>query len=654
LASAASGASAQTANAAAAQPGADVEVRLSLAGDRAVYRAGEPVRLVLSFKTAARGYSLNTTTTKPASPVDEVILSTDAGVTRWLDDYSAEYRYAPDYMAMAELSPEPTRVELVLNDWVRFDRPGRYGVRVKTARVMRPDASGDWGRLGPLLTNEVVFEVAPMSAAEEEREVKRLSALLDSAKGREERARLSEELSYLSGEPSTREKVRRFLAPAGDSGNYTEGLTFGLLMARDRALAVRLLEAALRDTGRPATTQLLSMLTQLRVLLDAPAPDAPAPPTAGPTTEAPTERRRLAERVQQEYLRELAASLPRRAGENRRATAMTVMLGLPNEAGQAASPLLAPVREILLGEFDSLHPYDREYLLRVRWEQLRDPSLAPALERILARERSPQDYQLRTAALTRLLELDRQRARPFVVAELRDVNSFVDFDALTTLDDETLPEADDALLAQVRSLASGGANADFTRLRQRALLAARFASPAAYDGLMEAYREWGAKWPADVRGALLGYFARYNEAQAAPLVGQALEETPPGQEQSLLVELTRSNYNDSVDALLRARLEGAEPGAVGTAAYLMALHGPAADRAPIEARLARWRGEWGVRAAELDAEGADVTLAVQRMVEVNLMEALLTGKSWKLSDEEAARLKRGCATQECRRRYPAK
>jgi hypothetical protein len=49
-----------------------------------------------------------------------------------------------------------------------------------------------------------------------------------------------------------------------------------------------------------------------------------------------------------------------------------------------------------------------------------------------------------------------------------------------------------------------------------------------------------------------------------------------------------------------------------------------------------------------------VTLAVQRMVEVNLMEALLTGKSWKLSDEEEARLKRGCATQECRRRYPAK
>ena len=171
---------------------------------------------------------------------------------------------------------------------------------------------------------------------------------------------------------------------------------------------------------------------------------------------------------------------------------------------------------------------------------------------------------------------------------------------------------------------------------------------------METYVKWGAKWPADARGAMLGYFARYNESQAAPLIEQALAETPPGQDQSFLTDLTRANYGGAVDSILRARLEGAEPYAAGTAAYVMSLGGPQSDRAPIEARLARWRKEWGGRASELDAEGADAALAAQRMVEVNLMGALLNAKSWKPSDEEANRLKRGCVTKACRQYYPLK
>jgi hypothetical protein len=643
LCAASHAARAQTANA-DAQPNADVEVRLSLAGGRTVFRAGEPVRLVLSFKSDAAGYQVNTTTTKPASPIDEVVLSSDAGVTRWLDEYSAGGRYAPDYMAMQPLSPDPARVELVLNDWVRFDRPGRYRVRVKTARVLRPSPRNESGRFAPLLTNEVGFEVVAMSAAEEEREVRRLSASLDAAKGWQEQARVSEELSYLAGEPSTREKVRRYLASAGRDGNYTENILFGLVMARERALAVRLLEAALRDPERPVTLQLLSILTTLRVMLDGPAADAQAPPPSEPRYEF----RRGG--VLQEYVRELAASLPRRSGESRRATAMTLLLNMPKEQAQAAQ-IVSAVREILVREFESLNEYDRENLLRSNWDVIRDPALVPALERMLAGERRAKDFQLRAAALGRLIEFDRQRARPFVVAELRDADSFVDFDVLSSVGEETLPEADDALLAQVRAMGQAGAGFEAVRLRQRAMLAARFASPAVYDGLMEVYRLHGPKWQADARGALLGYFARYNEAQAAPLIAQALAETPEGQDQTFLIELTRSNYNDTVRALLRTLLEG-EKASAGTAAFVMSLRGADADRALVEARLARWRKEWAGRAAELDAEGADASLREQVMLEVNLVGALTSYGPWKPGEDEARRLKLGCLTQTCRGNFP--
>ena len=105
---------------------ADVRVRLSLAGKKSVYRTGEPIRLILSFTAEDGNYQLNTTTTKPASPVDEILLSPNVGFVNWLDEYSGAHRYWPDYSSSQKITAIPLVVELPLNDWVRFDGPGKY------------------------------------------------------------------------------------------------------------------------------------------------------------------------------------------------------------------------------------------------------------------------------------------------------------------------------------------------------------------------------------------------------------------------------------------------------------------------------------------------------------------------------------------------
>ncbi len=458
-----------------------------------------------------------------------------------------------------------------------------------------------------------------MSSVEEEQEVRRLSARLEATRDLKDECKISEDLSYLSGEVSTREKVRRFFTSQGRSGNYFQNIYFGLFIARDRALVVRLLEGALRDPNTPATHELLQTLTMLRGLQE-----GVVPTNAGRFVEVEAgnpEQRRYSE-IREEYVTELLASLPKRAGKSQTTTAITVLGNLPKEPGHAAQ-MLSGVRKILLQEFDSLHPFDQERLLSAHWDQLRDPSIQPALERMLTKERQPQEYLIRASALNRLIEMDPERARPFVVAELRDPASGVDFDVLTALKDETLPEADAALLEQIRRF---GQKKDLVLLRHKALLVARYASPAIYDGLMEVYETWGAKWPQDARASLLGYFARYNETQAIPLIEEALAELGPGQDSSFLTDLTRSNYPQAVGDLLRKRLEGEDPQAVGTAAYVMSQHGPAEDRRLIEARLDRWVKEWGKRVAELDAAGTDPNI-IQSMVEVNLIESLALGKA---------------------------
>src|SRR5262245_4101544 len=584
----------------AQKSGDDVQVRLSLAGGKSVYKIGEPIRLALSFTSDADGYQLNTTTTKPASPVDEVIVTPDEGVSHWLDEYSGKRRYAPDYMSMQKRTTTPVIVELTLNDLYRFDRPGKYTAQVKTRRVSRPERPHDHGPVINLTSNEVSFEVVAMSEAEEEQEVRRLSALLDATSDRKEEARISEELTYLSGEASTREKARRYVTPQGRSGNYLPSIQFGLFIARDRALVVQLLEGALRDPNTPATHQLLHTLPRLRLLQE-----GREPPTidAGFVVEGAQEQRRSLE-ILEEYLRELTLSLPKRTGKSRTTTATTILMNLPKEPDRAAQ-MLGDARKVILQEFNSLSPFDQEYLLRVYWDKLRDPSLQPAIERILTTERHPQGSIIRASALKRLMELDLERSRAFVVTELRDPASVVDLEVLEALKVETLPEADDALLEQIRRLAPLKQPRDSVFLRHKTLLAARYASPAIYDSLMEVYQNCGAKWEPDARAGLLGHLVRYNETQAMPLIEQTLEELGPDRGSWFLSNLTRSNYPRAIGDLLRKRLESDDPQWVSSASYIMSQHGPSEDMRLIEARLDRWVKEWGRRGDELDAAGGD-------------------------------------------------
>jgi hypothetical protein len=94
-------------------------------------------------------------------------------------------------------------------------------------------------------------------------------------------------------------------------------------------------------------------------------------------------------------------------------------------------------------------------------------------------------------------------------------------------------------------------------------------------------------------------------------------------------------------------LESDQPQAVSTAAYLISLHGPADDQKVIEARLERWLKEWRHRPAEADANS-------QGMAERELIMALGSAKSWKLSPERVKELQQACVTKICRQNFQLK
>jgi hypothetical protein len=178
--------------------------------------------------------------------------------------------------------------------------------------------------------------------------------------------------------------------------------------------------------------------------------------------------------IQDAYVAELAASLGSRVGKSQTTTAMTILMHLPKEP-QTLGPILAEVRPLLLQQFDSLHPFDQEYLLRMYWEQLRDPSLTPSLKKLLG-STGVASKNIHDSALKRLMEIAPDEARTFVIAEIRDPNSLVDIEILGSLSDKSLPEVDEALLDQILRRASLKANVDSIYLKQKTSLAARYAT----------------------------------------------------------------------------------------------------------------------------------------------------------------------------------
>jgi hypothetical protein len=620
-------------------PQADLHAKLLLVENKSTFRIGEPIKLIIEFTADRDGYQADTIPDGREPTSDVITVSPTNGVTPWLDEYLSGYRSGRDVFGPRPISSTPLRVEFMLNDTLRFDRPGKYSVLVTTRRASRTSRSSEFGG-GPIVltTNTINFDVQPMSETEEQKEVNRLSELLAAARGREAEINLAQELAFLTGEASTREKVKRFVDPKENSGNYMSHIHYGLFIGRNRALVLQLLETAMRDPNSPVTSSLLFVVSRMRMLLDYHGAYPKAPITTDRFASNADPRQ---EEIEQRYIAEVAAGLGKRAGKNQTTTAMTILTKLPKDT-QPANPVLTEVRSILLQQFDSLHAFDQEYLLCSYWDKIKDPSLALSLEKLLG-HRGMAFKNTREAALKALMELSPEKAKQYVIAEIRDPQSLVDYQILQSLPDMLLSEVDADLAEQIRKLADSKVYLERELLKQKASLATRYASENIYPDLMEIYSTLGAKLPLESRACLLAYLVKHNEAEALPLIEQAMTEVPAG-DHNFLPQLTRLYYSAAIDGVLRKRLESDEPQAVSSAAYLISLYGSAGDQKVIEARLERWLKEWRHRPAEADANS-------QGMAEVELIQALSGAKWWKLTPEQAQKLQQACVTKRCRQNF---
>lgn len=625
------------------------QVRLVPVNGKTVYRIGEPIYLSLVFNSQGGEYYLLMSSEQMVSTPDEVILTPIEVVFDWRARYERGKYFMNDYFGYTKLSEKPINVDLALNDFFRFDRPGKYSVYVKTKRVFAEKTttfSPNLRDLLPLVSNPVDFEIKEMTDAEERAEIKRLTLLIDSETDWQKQDKFARELAFLAGDAATVEKIKRFLNPGEYKGNYHHHISKGLLMARNKELAIKLLEEAFRDLDREVGYNLPYMLGELRRLAEnSGAPSIAENGTSKPTTYVADKR---SSEIRQAYFDEMLRSLPFRKGKSRLVTAFTIFTQLPNT--DVTSEAFTVTKAILLEDFDALTPHGKDQLLGHFWEKIKTPVLLPSIEKILQSGEPVSYWSYRNLALKRLMEFDQKKARSLIIEEIRNPDSRISVEVLVSLKDRFLPEINHPLLEQIRKLAP----TKDIRLGQKIILAARYADKTIYQALREIYSTHGKQWLQETRSGLLAYFIRHDDIDGTALIEENLVESGDKSGSGIFFTLARTDFPDlpnGLEKLWRKRLEDDDPEVAGTAAYYLSRYGRQGNKELIEKRHYRWLKKWAARAEELNKPDADPKIAAEAMLQVNLIDSLIGGKNWKLTTTELARVKSLCIARTCRSHF---
>jgi hypothetical protein len=589
------------------------QVQLEPHDGKTKFYLGDRIQLDLVFRRTSGDTPLFVNATLYGDLADKVEITPTKGWTQWFGQSGHDYSVVGPPITTGEL-----RIPLVLNEGFVFRQAGHYEIRVTTRRLGGPQ---------PDVTNTVGIDLEEMPEGMESAEVSELVAEIAGAANTKEghTARLAAvaELAALGGDDALRVKMRMMLAADGD---MRQNARLALASTRNLDLQLSLLEAAWNDVSTAPFFDLADALEQSRHLMRGEM-------MQGWTMIAGVNNNEATKRAAQEHSADIDTmirSLPQRVGQSRR---FAVYLLFEDHSLSPAQ--LAAVKPVVLEDFASMSTLEQRMLLETRWPELKDTSLEPAL-RVMLNQARPGLMGDPNDAIKRLVELDPQAARPYVIRYACDATISLQLKSVTALPDATLPEVDDCLSA---ILAQPWTRATQNSWKWKAELAARFAT----EKVVPAVRKGWTDKSQD--GVTLAILLRYEPAEGvAYLNSHEMDQLNTFFEINNIFKARRASYPPELLAWLRDVVQNAPDQAAGYAAYDLSQCGLAEDRDVIEARLKKM---WTAWAADPTTDAK--VIQERTSAEANLMSSLRGSvRTWYMTNAEAAELTRGCNSDQCR------
>lgn len=435
--------------------------QLRLSTNASVYRQGERIPLDLAFTAKSPNrFKLNLATydRNGRSSLDKFLVEPSEGSK---DPLAAYFKSIPGMFGSPNnflfVSDTPTLIHLDLNEWVSFDKPGKFRLTVVSSRV--GDVSEGNANFGGVRT-QTESNPIELQITEPEPDWQRstlqniLGELSHPATSRwftpdDPRYLALKELRYLGSADAAREMARRL---RGEEVNADWQYMFGLIGSPNRMAGLEEMRKMFVDPDFPVSVAFLNTISVL-----------PLDPS------------------------DSAESLLKQRSENQKAARYALLDALPNKKGAAlamslftASNGIEPgptpeLRSKVLGEFiehfTQLSASQQLDWLDGRWPQtffqpaghlpphwplVKDPRLVPALRTIATQYTDfPQPTQveayealrLTATALIRWYELDPEGARPAVLAEIVRPKPRYSANTLGMLSDKVLPNEQHAIAA---------------------------------------------------------------------------------------------------------------------------------------------------------------------------------------------------------------
>ena len=612
-------------------PGLSFMIRL--AGARREFRQGEVIRLEMSFSSSLpKKYemSLQTWDRSGRLRLDEFHIDPADGFSDPMYDHfnSGLGMMGGGGGGVEALDEKPQLITYDLNEWFRFDKPGKYRLYVASPRVSAIKKHAQTG--GVILTsNAVEFEITPPDRAWQEGELKRVIKALDAKDRNADRQTACRALRFLGSEAAVAELIRRY--GDSDDGCYFEYYA-GLIGSPHRDFVIEKMESRLALPDQPVPNGWLDLLARL-VTISRSSEWEQSVSSDGLRPAGYWERRMtFYEQARSKYAEQLARAIPQKIGRAR-AISVKTLFGL--KGGKWELPAAASI-------FNDLSLSDQRDLLACCWKRIASPAMLPILRRI-CEESSERNYdidELNGIALRRIYELAPEEGRRLIIAEMRRPDPRGGRQTLTILPDETLPELDSIFVDSFEK----NDNPDTD-----SALIERYGSPTIFSRVMALLDERVGNMDCYQQSRLLAYCLRVDASGSIGLIRRAV--TARGKENTKCYPNVFRSVGElhtfpELEKLAIEFLDDADPEVVIDAATMLGQYGSAEAEEALWRRFEKWHREWEGREQELKAKfHNDNTTQLQTGVEQALRTALSNSPAWLVDLKKLERLRSLCVTQ---------
>lgn len=515
------------------------------------------------------------------------------------------------------IGPKTQTINLTLNEYLRFDKPGHYRLYVLSMRLFPSEKqSGSLFGGVPVASKIIEFDI---TAGDEwaQKRAHEIEAIVQASSDKTEPLRYSQdenrynqlarELRFLDVPLSRRLMIANFDTP---KFRYDGDFYFGLIGTRDKSDVISALREHLQNPDGAVSARLLQILTALLFSQsDAPAlprypnkaaPDSPEMQQYYAVAKVRAQKR---SEIEGSLLNDLNRALPAKRSMARAitlttaieslATAKKLTYGANDLSGEPALPNL---RGQLIASWNDLPRDTQNSLLQSRWPLIRDAALMPLLVTATeaAERRNPhqtdnyEERQWRSLLLARLHQLSLVTGGHYLQVEMQRPEPRVDSGVLLDLPNLTPFDLEKIWLQNLRGHAKN--HCDTERVAQ---LVARYASPRIAAPL-KAWFDQNSTIGFETRTALLAYFARvWPDGISAMLDADIAENKQP-----IFEAIGAFTMNEGVEAAAIKYLQSANRYLAADAARALSAYGSAKVEAVLWTRLGKLHA--GLQGKKLD------------------------------------------------------